>query len=358
MPGRDKHPVVYDPRTGKIFYDKPINGIDEITNLGGGGGGGGAVDSVAGKTGAVTLDKADVGLDQVDNTSDADKPVSTATQTALDAKADTTALAAKADTTALAAKADTTTVNTALSTKADLVSGTVPTNQLPAAALAGGGVATLDSGHGLTLTPSDNGKVLGITGNSPNSTGHGLVVLDWDQNWDTDTEIDIICRGGDRLEIWPFEWDSAIQTPTSFGHFGMGLGVPHNGRVTLRRLDTYNWIANGDIVDPQHQIYDVTAVTGAYVFNGNGLSNSQNPSLTCKIGQQIVFDMAATGHPLWIKTTQGTGAGVSTVTQTNYYVYFNGTEDTGNVLFRPRVAGTYYYQCQYHNAMHGTITVT
>lgn len=46
----------------------------------------GAVDSVAGKTGVVTLVKADVGLVNVDNTSDADKPISTATQTALDAK--------------------------------------------------------------------------------------------------------------------------------------------------------------------------------------------------------------------------------------------------------------------------------
>lgn len=44
--------------------------------------------SVAGKTGAVTLDKADVGLGNVDNTSDANKPISTAVQTALDAKQD------------------------------------------------------------------------------------------------------------------------------------------------------------------------------------------------------------------------------------------------------------------------------
>jgi hypothetical protein len=42
--------------------------------------------SVAGKVGAVTLDKADVGLSNVDNTSDLNKPISTATQTALDLK--------------------------------------------------------------------------------------------------------------------------------------------------------------------------------------------------------------------------------------------------------------------------------
>lgn len=45
------------------------------------------VQSVAGQTGAVTLAKADVGLGNVDNTSDLDKPVSSATQQALDAKA-------------------------------------------------------------------------------------------------------------------------------------------------------------------------------------------------------------------------------------------------------------------------------
>src|SRR4051794_26103250 len=51
------------------------------------------VQSVAGKTGSVTLAKADVGLSSVDNTSDASKPVSTATQTALNAKADKSSLA-------------------------------------------------------------------------------------------------------------------------------------------------------------------------------------------------------------------------------------------------------------------------
>jgi hypothetical protein len=47
----------------------------------------GAVDSVAGKTGVVTLTSTDVGLSNVDNTTDLNKPISTATQTALDLKA-------------------------------------------------------------------------------------------------------------------------------------------------------------------------------------------------------------------------------------------------------------------------------
>lgn len=44
------------------------------------------VTSVAGKTGAVTLAKGDVGLGNVDNTSDANKPISNATQAALNDK--------------------------------------------------------------------------------------------------------------------------------------------------------------------------------------------------------------------------------------------------------------------------------
>ena len=52
------------------------------------GGGGGAVDSVNGQTGVVVLTKSSIGLGNVNNTSDANKPVSTATQAALDLKAD------------------------------------------------------------------------------------------------------------------------------------------------------------------------------------------------------------------------------------------------------------------------------
>ncbi len=54
--------------------------------------GGGAVDSVNGQTGVVVLGKADIGLGNADNTSDANKPVSIATQAALDGKVDENAL--------------------------------------------------------------------------------------------------------------------------------------------------------------------------------------------------------------------------------------------------------------------------
>lgn len=76
--------------------------ISTVSNLetrltaleGGAGGGGGAVSSVQGRTGAVVVTKADVGLGNADNTSDVAKPVSQATQAALNAKVSGTGVSA------------------------------------------------------------------------------------------------------------------------------------------------------------------------------------------------------------------------------------------------------------------------
>src|SRR5882672_1369414 len=72
-----------DTSTNFILQSLPASTLGNWIELAGTGA---AVSSVNTQTGAVVLGKADVGLANVDNTSDANKPVSTATQTALDAK--------------------------------------------------------------------------------------------------------------------------------------------------------------------------------------------------------------------------------------------------------------------------------
>ena len=71
--------IAVNTTDGKLYLKKSDGGefIVEV----------GPITSVAGRTGAVTLVKADVGLASDDNTSDAAKPVSSAMQTALDTKA-------------------------------------------------------------------------------------------------------------------------------------------------------------------------------------------------------------------------------------------------------------------------------
>jgi hypothetical protein len=125
------------------------------------------VQSVAGKTGTVTLVKGDVGLANVDNTADAAKPVSTATQTALDLKAPLASPAftgtptgitkahvglGNVDNTADSAKPVSSATQTALNAKAatvhthaaaDVTSGVFGVDRLPVASDTAAGVVEL-----------------------------------------------------------------------------------------------------------------------------------------------------------------------------------------------------------------------
>jgi hypothetical protein len=108
-----------------------------------------------------SLDKTDVGLDNVDNTSDASKPVSSATQTALDLKASQAAVDLKAPITSAAL------VTPALGTiqSGNLAAGTGYT----VSALAGAGAGVLT----FLATPSSANLATAVTG----ETGTGGLVF-------------------------------------------------------------------------------------------------------------------------------------------------------------------------------------
>jgi hypothetical protein len=114
------------------------------------------VQTVNGYTGSITLAKSDVGLGNAENTSDANKPVSSATQTALNLKANaadvTTLLATKANTASLATVATSGNFN-------DLTNKPTTT----AASTLSGTVAVANGGTGLT-SAGLNGQVLSSTG--------------------------------------------------------------------------------------------------------------------------------------------------------------------------------------------------
>lgn len=101
-------PLTLHPETDADIVKVAANGIqatdvksalEELNNNIVGITGGGVVTGVKGdaetsyRIGQVNITKANIGLGNVDNTSDANKPISTATQTALDLKADLTAIA-------------------------------------------------------------------------------------------------------------------------------------------------------------------------------------------------------------------------------------------------------------------------
>lgn len=102
-------------------------------------------------------------------------------------------------------------------------------------------------------------------------------------------------------------------------------------------------------------IYQVTALTNkAYTFNGNDLTDVENPELTLKRGETYLFEVDAFKHNFFIKTEQKTGSNS---------VYNDGVEnngiDSGTITFSvPTDApDTLFYICKYHKMMFGKLII-
>ena len=97
--------------------------------------------------------------------------------------------------------------------------------------------------------------------------------------------------------------------------------------------------------------------SGSYNLSGNDRNArlfGQNETVTIMKGDTVNFIVNASGHPFWVKTTQTTGTGNAVTTG----ITNNGTQE-GTVTWDTTSinSGTYYYNCQNHSSMSGTITV-
>jgi plastocyanin len=102
-----------------------------------------------------------------------------------------------------------------------------------------------------------------------------------------------------------------------------------------------------DVINSGSSAYTLSGVDRLAGVSGN------NQTITVNVGDTINLVVNASGHPLYIKTTAGTGTGdqVTTPTATN-----QGAQ-VGTVTWVPNTAGTYYYQCSNHGVMVGTVLV-
>jgi hypothetical protein len=85
-----------------------------------------------------------------------------------------------------------------------------------------------------------------------------------------------------------------------------------------------------------------------------GYSSGNNIAITVQVGTVLVFNVNASGHPFWIKTAPvtGTGSAVTTGVSNNGAAIDTVVWDTSSIA-----PGTYYYICQIHGSMVGTITI-
>lgn len=130
------------------------------------------------------LTKSSVGLGNVDNTSDANKPISTAVQNAFNALTKADVGLNNVDNTSDLNKPVSTATQTALNAKADLVGGLIPTSQLPSLAVTEylGSVANqtallaLSGQKGDWAVRTDTGSTWIITGTNPSVIGDWVEV--------------------------------------------------------------------------------------------------------------------------------------------------------------------------------------
>ncbi len=107
---------------------------------------------------------------------------------------------------------------------------------------------------------------------------------------------------------------------------------------------------------PSESIQTVFNVTNnsstSYVFSG--AAEGDNQTLTLVRGITYTFNVNATGHPFYIKTTQSSGTGNAYNTGVT-----NNGDDNGIISFTvPNDApNTLYYNCQFHLSMGGQINI-
>ena len=107
--------------------------------------------------------------------------------------------------------------------------------------------------------------------------------------------------------------------------------------------------------------FSVVSSSGDYIFNGSDRSTTHvdaaDPTINVKVGDTIVFNhVAGASHPFWI--SDRAGAGQPSPSEIPGGITNNGAT-TGLITWNTKgmVIGTYYYNCENHSSMTGTIFV-
>ena len=113
--------------------------------------------------------------------------------------------------------------------------------------------------------------------------------------------------------------------------------------------------------------FDVTnSGSSAYLFNSHYSGN--NPTIYLIGGHTYAFNLAVSGHPFHIQTSSGAYASGNAYSTGMTHIADDGTISTGasallketGILYwkvPASISGNYYYVCQYHSSMAGTISI-
>lgn len=198
--------------------------------------------SLNGASGVVTIDKDDLGLGSVDNTSDASKPISTATQAALNAKLNLSAVSAYA--LSLVAAVD------AAAARAILALGNVDNTSDAAKPLSNAVIAALAAKQALLGFTPENAASKGIAGGYAALDGSGKVPVaqlptsgSYSGTWDASTNTPTIASGvGVNGQFWKVNVAGATVIDGQ-GPWSIGDVIAFNGTV-WQRIPEYEAVSS------------------------------------------------------------------------------------------------------------------
>lgn len=294
------------------------------------------VTTVNGQIGDVVLGKADIGLENVDNTSDLNKPISTATQTALDLKMTTATYDSEGD--GIVDRAESIPIIVRNSTGSTLTKGQIvylsgSTGERPNAVLA--------QANGETTSSKTIGMVVE---NIANNTDGYVACIGTLHNQDTSS-----FSAGDTLWLSATTAGAMVaNTPPAEPNHAVFIGFvarshPNQGRIVLA-------IQNGYELNELHGVSVPAPIDGDMLYyNGStGLWESKQPNSEQLLGFQLANTIAA-ATSTWVNVGLVAGANESTATMiipfncvlSNMYVmHYNTTQPaTGSQVFTVRKNG-------------------
>ena len=118
----------------------------------------------------------------------------------------------------------------------------------------------------------------------------------------------------------------------------------------FQSLQNENLVTLNESHRSTQEVFEVRPVSGGYLIGG-----VKNPELVVLRGSTYIFDLQIPGHPFHLQTS---GPGFSSTN--SFTTGFSGSGKTTGRFAWTVPAGApdqLYYQCQFHRAMHGLITV-
>jgi plastocyanin len=133
-----------------------------------------------------------------------------------------------------------------------------------------------------------------------------------------------------------------------------------NDNTDIAQVNTETTSTETTSTETTSSTYNITVTaqnSSDYTLSGsdqNGNVSGNDPSISAKVGDTLSFNVNSPGHDFFI-IINSNGGFISTNLPSG--VSNNGTAN-GTVTWTPSEAGTYYYICEFHPAMIGTITIT